>query len=111
MALADLDTVIRSARRAVIVVFNDAAYGAEIHQYAVRGINAGPMMIEEVDFAALATALGARGRTIGSLDDLAELEGWLASDDDGVLLLDCKVSQQVVAPYMQEIVAAATGAR
>lgn len=111
MALADLDSFIRTARRAVIVVFNDAAYGAEIHQYAVRGIHSGPMMIDEVDFAALATALGATGRTIRTLQDLDGVAGWLASDDDGVLLLDCKISQQVVAPYMQEIVAVATGAK
>ncbi|MHA7208386.1 thiamine pyrophosphate-binding protein [Arthrobacter sp. MDT1-65] len=111
MALADLVTFIRTARRAVIVVFNDAAYGAEIHQYAVRGIDPGPMMIEEVDFAAVAAAFGARSATIGSLEDLAPVEGWLASDDDGVLLLDCRISQQVVAPYMQEIVAVATGTR
>lgn len=111
MALADLDTFIRTARRAVIVVFNDAAYGAEIHQYAVRGIDSGPMMIDEVDFAAVAAALGARSATIASLDDLASVESWLASDDDGVLLLDCKISQQVVAPYMQEIVAVATGSK
>lgn len=111
MALADLDTFIRTARRAVIVVFNDAAYGAEIHQYAVRGIDSGPMMIDEVDFAAVAAALGARSATIASLDDLASVESWLVSDDDGVLLLDCKISQQVVAPYMQEIVAVATGSK
>ncbi|RJT76210.1 thiamine pyrophosphate-binding protein [Arthrobacter cheniae] len=111
MALADLDSFIRTARRAVIVVFNDAAYGAEIHQYAVRGIHPGPMMIDEVDFAALAIALGATGRTIRTLADLDGVKDWLASDDDGVLLLDCKVSQQVVAPYMEEIVAVATGGR
>jgi acetolactate synthase-1/2/3 large subunit len=111
MALADLDSLIRTARRAVIVVFNDAAYGAEIHQYAVRGIHSGPMMIDEVDFAALATALGATGRTIRALGDLDGAADWLASDDDGVLLLDCRISQSVVAPYMQEIVAVAAGAR
>lgn len=113
MALADLDTVIRTARRAVIVVFNDAAYGAEIHQYAVRGIDPGPMLIDEVDFAAVAAALGARSATITALDDLTAVEGWLVSDDDGVLLLDCRISRQVVAPYMQEIVAVAArvGAR
>ncbi|WP_434994732.1 thiamine pyrophosphate-binding protein [Arthrobacter sp. Ld5] len=107
MALPDLETVLRTARRAVIVVFNDAAYGAEIHQYAVRGIDSGPMLIDEVDFAAVAAAFGARSATIASLDDLAAVEGWLAGDDDGVLLLDCRISRQVVAPYMQEIVAVA----
>ncbi|MDQ0736369.1 thiamine pyrophosphate-binding protein [Arthrobacter agilis] len=111
MALADLDTFVRTARRAVIVVFNDAAYGAEIHQYAVRGIDSGPMMIDEVDFAAVAAAFGARSATIASLEDLTAVQGWLATDDDGVLLLDCKISRQVVAPYMQEIVAVATGKR
>ncbi|WP_253908638.1 thiamine pyrophosphate-binding protein, partial [Arthrobacter sp. H41] len=38
MALADLESVVRTVRRGVIVVFNDAAYGAEIHQYASQGV-------------------------------------------------------------------------
>jgi acetolactate synthase I/II/III large subunit len=107
MGLADLESVVRSVRRGVIVVFNDAAYGAEIHQYGVRGIDTAPMLIDEVDFAGIAGALGAQTAVIRELGDLRALETWVASGVDGVFLADCRVSRTVVAPYMAEVVAAA----
>ncbi len=109
MGLADLESVVRSVRRGVVIVFNDAAYGAEIHQYGVRGIDTAPMLIDEVDFAGVAAALGAQAAVIRELGDLRALETWLASGVDGVFLADCRVSRSVVAPYMAEVVEAATG--
>ncbi|WP_347753704.1 thiamine pyrophosphate-binding protein [Agrococcus sp. ProA11] len=103
MGLADLDTVLRTVRRGVVVLVNDAAYGAEVHQYAVRGVAEEPMLIEQIDFAAIARGMGASAAVIESLDDLQQLETWLASGADGVFVADCRVSQQVVAPYMVEI--------
>ena len=103
MGLADLDSVVRTVRHGVVVIVNDAAYGAEVHQYAVRGVAEEPMLIEQVDFAALGAALGASGAVVETLDDLRQLESWLASGAEGVFVADCRVSQQVVAPYIVEI--------
>lgn len=103
MGLADLDTVIRTVRRGVVVVCNDAAYGAEVHQYAVRGVAEAPMLIEQADFAALGRALGAEGAVIETIDDLALLEAWLATGAEGVFVADCRISREVVAPYIVEI--------
>jgi thiamine pyrophosphate-dependent acetolactate synthase large subunit-like protein len=109
MGLADLESVIRSVRHGVVLIFNDAAYGAEVHQYGVRGIDERPMLIPEVDFAGVAAALGATSAVVRTLNDLAVLEDWLARGDEGVFLADMRVSREVVAPYMDEVVAAATG--
>jgi acetolactate synthase-1/2/3 large subunit len=105
MALADLDSVIRTAKRGIIVVWNDAAYGAEIHMYGRMGLGTAPMLIDEADFAGIARSLGGRGDVIRSLDDLADVEEWIASGTDGVYLLDCRISPRVVAPYQEEIYA------
>ncbi|MBG6183509.1 thiamine pyrophosphate-dependent acetolactate synthase large subunit-like protein [Arthrobacter sp. CAN_A214] len=111
MALADLESVVRTVRRGVIVVFNDAAYGAEIHQYGIQGVTQQPMAIPDVDFAGMARSLGADGATIRTLGDLDQLRTWLHSGADGVFLADCRVSSAVVAPYMAEIVAASAKSR
>lgn len=103
MALADLDSVIRTAHRAIIVVWNDAAYGAEVHVYGRLGLGQGPMQIEQADFAALGRALGARGSVIRTLADLADFEQWLADAGTGTFVLDCRVSPSVVAPFQEEI--------
>lgn len=110
MGLADLETVVRTVRRGVIVIFNDAAYGAEVHQYGVRGIDERPMLIPEVDFAGVARALGAEAAVVRTLEDLDRLAAWIDSDVDGVFLADLRVSREVVAPYMHEVVAAAKAA-
>ncbi|MFV0433723.1 MAG: thiamine pyrophosphate-binding protein [Leucobacter sp.] len=103
MALADLETAIRTAPSCVIVVWNDGAYGAEVHLYGAMGLDERPMLIPDVDFAGLATALGAVGVRVESLDDLAALETWTAAGARGTILLDCRVSRSVVAEYQREI--------
>jgi acetolactate synthase-1/2/3 large subunit len=103
MALPDLDTVIRTVPSGVIVVFNDAAYGAEVHQYGSGGLDTAPMLIDEVDFAALARALGGQGVTVDTLSDLDGLTDWVHAGAQGVLLLDCRISTSVVAPYLSEM--------
>ncbi|WP_394551740.1 thiamine pyrophosphate-binding protein [Agromyces sp. MMS24-JH15] len=107
MALADLETAVRVARgRGLAVVWNDGAYGAEVNLYGLRGVATSPMLIPEVDFAGLATAVGAEGVVVRTLADLERLASWTAEDASSrpFLLLDCRVSNTVIAPYQQEII-------
>ncbi len=111
MALADLETAVRTAGgRGVAVVWNDAAYGAEVHVYGRQGLAEEPMRIPETDFAALAGAVGAEGVVVRELADLERLAGWSAEPADArrFLLLDCRVSPRVVAPYQEEILRASS---
>ncbi|GAA1498727.1 thiamine pyrophosphate-binding protein [Paeniglutamicibacter kerguelensis] len=106
MGLADLESVVRSVRSGVIVIYNDASYGAEVHQYGSIGLHEEPMLIPEVDFAAVARGLGAESTKIRSLEDLAELRQWVADGANGVFLVDCRISATVRAPYMEEVLEA-----
>lgn len=105
MALADLDSAVRAIPSGVMVVFNDAAYGAEIHQYAARGLDDTAMQIEEVDFSAVGRAMGAEGVKMRALADLQYLSEWLADGAKGLFILDVAISQSEVAEYMQESMA------
>jgi len=107
MALADLETAVRVAGgRGIAVVWNDAAYGAEVHLYGLKGLAQQPMLIPQVDFAALASGVGAEGVVVRSLDDLERLATWTAEDEASrrFLVLDCRISGEVVAPYQREII-------
>jgi acetolactate synthase I/II/III large subunit len=106
MGLADFETFLRATRKGVIVVLNDSAYGAELHQYAVRGLHDQAMLIDEVDFAAVGRALGAHGAKVRTMADLQVLEDWLAGNEESVFVLDVAISQKVVAEFMTESVAA-----
>lgn len=109
MALADLESLARVTRRGVLIVVNDAAYGAEIHQFgaASLGLDETPMRIPEVDFAAFGAAVGCRSAVIRTLDDLAALTEFVDTGATGLLVLDCRVSGDVVAPYIAEMAHAA----
>lgn len=108
MALADLESAVRTAGgRGIAVVWNDAAYSAEVNLYGLKGYAEAPMLIPEADFAALANAVGAEGVVVRSLDDLDRLATWAAEPVDArpFLLLDCRISGRVIAPYQHEIIA------
>ena len=108
MALADLETAVRvAAGRGIAVVWNDAAYSAEVTLYGrVKGLALEPMLIPEVDFAALGEAVGAEGVVVRTLGDLDRLASWAAESTDTrrFLVLDCRISGEIVAPYQQEII-------
>lgn len=107
MAIADLESAVRAAAgRGMAVIWNDAAYGAEVNLYGLKGLAEGPMRIPEVDFAAFGAAVGAEGVVVRSLADLDRLATW-AQEDVGTrrfLLLDLRISGDVIAPYQQEII-------
>jgi thiamine pyrophosphate-dependent acetolactate synthase large subunit-like protein len=108
MAIADLESAVRTAGgRGLAVVWNDAAYGAEVNLYGLKGLAEGPMLIPEADFAMAARAFGAEGVVVRELADLEALAAWAArpAAERPFLLLDCRVSGGVIAPYQHEIIA------
>ncbi|WP_194765192.1 thiamine pyrophosphate-binding protein [Microbacterium sp. UFMG61] len=107
MAIADLESAVRAAQgRGIAVIWNDAAYGAEVNLYGLKGLAEGPMRIPEVDFAAFAAAVGAEGVVVKALADLDRLDSWTQEDaaTRRFLLLDLRISGDVIAPYQQEII-------
>jgi thiamine pyrophosphate-dependent acetolactate synthase large subunit-like protein len=107
MAIADLESAVRAAGgRGIAVVWNDAAYGAEVNLYGLKGLAEGPMRIPEVDFAAFGAAVGAEGIVVRTLADLDRLGEWAQEDAASrrFLLLDLRISGDVIAPYQQEII-------
>ncbi|WP_447912262.1 thiamine pyrophosphate-binding protein [Microbacterium phyllosphaerae] len=107
MAIADLESAVRAAQgRGIAVIWNDAAYGAEVNLYGLKGLAEGPMRIPEVDFAAFGAAVGAEGVVVKSLADLDRLAAWAQEDaaTRRFLLLDLRISGDVIAPYQQEII-------
>ncbi|MCS3841898.1 thiamine pyrophosphate-binding protein [Microbacterium sp. AK031] len=107
MAIADLESAVRAAGgHGCAVIWNDAAYGAEVHLYGLKGLAEEPMRIPQVDFAAFAAAVGAEGVVVSTLDDLDRLGTWAAEDPmtRRFLLLDLRISADIIAPYQQEII-------
>lgn len=101
MALADLGTFIQQSDRGAVIVFNDAAYGAEIHQYAVQGADPTAMYLPYMDFAAVGQAMGATGITVETLEDFDAFADWLDGDTEGVAVVNIRISTEFAHPAMR----------
>ncbi len=101
MSLPELETAARLGLRLLIVVYNDAAYGAEVHHFGPQGHPLELVRFPDTDFAGLARAAGAGGVTARSVSDLAPVAEWL-EDGAGPLMVDAKVDPSVCAEWLEE---------
>jgi thiamine pyrophosphate-dependent acetolactate synthase large subunit-like protein len=101
MAAGELDTVGRLGLPLLVVVYNDAAYGAEVHHFGPDGEPLDIVRFPDSDFAAMGRAAGAEGVTVRRVDDLAAVERWVA-DQPGPMVVDAKVEPTVVAEWLSE---------
>ena len=101
MGLPELETAARLRLPIVFVVYDDAAYGAEVHHFRPMGHPVELVQFPDTDFAALARGAGAEGLTVRTLDDLAPLQDWLERRERP-LLIDAKVDPDVCAEWLEE---------
>ena len=102
IGLADLETVARLGLRMLVLVYNDSAYGAEVHHFGPHGHPLDLVRFPEVDFAALGRAVGLRGTTVRRPEDLTAVSMWLDSGGVPGLVVDAKVVPTVVAEWLEE---------
>ncbi|MFE0751753.1 thiamine pyrophosphate-binding protein [Gordonia sp. NPDC058843] len=104
MAIAELETAVRLALPLVVIVYNDSAYGAEVHHFGDADMTT--VTFPEVDIAAIARGHGATGVTVTSLDDLDEIRSWVASlpspEPSGPLVIDAKIADDGGAWWLAE---------
>jgi thiamine pyrophosphate-dependent acetolactate synthase large subunit-like protein len=92
MSVAELDTVVRLGLPMVIVVYNDDAYGAEVHHFGPDGADLDTVVFPDTDIAAIARGFGCAGVTVRGRKDLDGLAEWLAGPRDRPILLDAKIT-------------------
>lgn len=102
MGLADLETVGRLGLRMAVVVYNDNAYGAEVHHFGPKGAPLDLVRFPDTDFAALGRAVGLEGITVRSPADLGALTDWVDRGALGGVLVDAKVVPSTVADWLEE---------
>jgi len=106
MGLPELETAARLRLPILFVIYDDAAYGAEVHHFRPMGHPVETVQFPDTDFAAIARGAGAEGVTVRTLADLAPVEDWLARRERP-LLVDAKVDPDVCADWLEEAFRAA----
>ena len=75
MGASELETVVRLGLPMVVVVYDDAAYGAEVHHFGPQGLPLETVRFPETDFASIARGYGFEALTVRAVDDLAPVGG------------------------------------
>jgi thiamine pyrophosphate-dependent acetolactate synthase large subunit-like protein len=108
MGVADLDTVVRLRLPMVIVVYNDAAYGAEVHHFGPGALGGGSapdlatVRFPDTDLAAVGRGFGCAAITVRSPVDLDAVAEWVAGQRDTPLLIDAKIAGDGGAWWLAE---------
>ena len=101
MALGELETAARLRLPLLVLVYNDDAYGAEVHHFEAHSTGLDLVRFPATDLAALGRAAGAEGVTVRGLEDLTAVGTWLERPDRP-LVVDAKVTPTVVADFLRE---------
>jgi acetolactate synthase I/II/III large subunit len=102
MGAADLDTVRRLGLPMVVVVYNDDAYGAEVHHFGPDGHPLDTVEFPPTDIAAVARGYGFEAVTVHTRTDLKAVEDWVAGPRSAPLLIDAKVVRDRGAWWLEE---------
>jgi thiamine pyrophosphate-dependent acetolactate synthase large subunit-like protein len=102
MGASELETVVRLGLPMVVVVYNDAAYGAEVHHFGPHGHDLRTVVFPDTDVAALARGVGFEAITVRRVDDLDAAAKWLDGPRERPLLIDAKVVADHPAWWLEE---------
>ncbi|MFC4502863.1 MULTISPECIES: thiamine pyrophosphate-binding protein [Streptomyces] len=102
MGAAEFDTVRRLGLPMVVVVYNDDAYGAEVHHFGPDGHPLDTVEFPATDLAALARGHGFEAVTVRTRTDLRAVGEWLAGPRAAPLLIDAKVVRDRGAWWLEE---------
>ncbi|MEV7605730.1 thiamine pyrophosphate-binding protein [Paenarthrobacter sp. NPDC089322] len=90
MAAAEMESVVRLGIPLVVIVYNDSAYGAEVHHFGEDDDALGLITFPDTDFAAIARGYGFAAQTVRNLEDLEPVREWLEGSRNKPLLIDAK---------------------
>jgi thiamine pyrophosphate-dependent acetolactate synthase large subunit-like protein len=102
MAIAELDTIRRLGLGMLIVVYNDNAYGAEVHHFGPAGHPLSTVVFPETDLAAIARGYGCAAVTVRQPGDLAAVAAWVAGPRDLPMVVDLKVAAGRPSWWLEE---------
>jgi acetolactate synthase I/II/III large subunit len=102
MGISELETAVRLSLPLVIVIYDDEAYGAEVHHFGPAGYPLDTVRFPPADIAAIATGFGCTGITVRGPGDLGPLREWLDGPRTAPIVIDAKVSSAHASWWLEE---------
>jgi acetolactate synthase I/II/III large subunit len=86
----------------VVVFYDDAAYGAEVHHFGPDGHPLDSVRFPETDIAAIGGGFGCDAVTVRDPGDLAGVRAWLDGPRDRPLVVDAKITRAHGSWWLEE---------
>ncbi len=102
MGISELETVVRLGLPMVIVIYDDEAYGAEVHHFGPEGHPVDIVRFPPAKIAKIGRGFGCDGITVRCLDDLSPVPRWLAGKRRRPLVIDAKVTSDRGSWWLEE---------
>ncbi|HUD36754.1 MAG TPA: thiamine pyrophosphate-binding protein, partial [Streptosporangiaceae bacterium] len=102
MGISELETAVRLRLPMVIVVYDDEAYGAEVHHFGPEGYPLDTVKFPPVDIAQIARGFGCAAARVRQRGDLGPVAEWLDGPRDRPLLIDAKVTANHGSWWLEE---------
>jgi acetolactate synthase I/II/III large subunit len=102
MGVSELETLVRLKLPMLVVIYDDEAYGAEVHHFGPDGDPLDTVRFPATDIAAIARGFGCEGVVVRHAGDLAAVRTWLAGPRDKPLVVDAKVTAAQGSWWLEE---------
>ncbi|GAA3669004.1 thiamine pyrophosphate-binding protein [Arthrobacter ginkgonis] len=102
MSISELETAVREGIPLVAIVYNDSAYGAEVHHFDVDDEDLEVVRFPLVDIASIARGYGAAAVTVKTAADLAGVREWLVGPRTTPLVIDARIASDGGAWWLAE---------
>jgi thiamine pyrophosphate-dependent acetolactate synthase large subunit-like protein len=102
MSATELLTATRLGLPLLAVVYNDAAYGAEVHHFGPDNHPLDGVRFPDTDLAAIARGYGCAAVTVRTARDLVPVREWLSGPRSRPMLLDAKVTSERGSWWLEE---------
>ncbi len=102
MGISELETVVRLGLPMVIVIYDDAAYGAEVHHFAPEGHPLDAVRFPPADLAGIGRGFGCDGVTVRRHEDLGPVRAWLDGPRARPLVIDAKITSKHGSWWLEE---------
>ena len=102
MGISELETAVRLRLPMVIVVYDDEAYGAEVHHFGPDGHRLDTVRFPPVNIAKIARGFGCAAARVRQVADLAKVRKWLDGPRDRPLLIDAKITSEHGSWWLEE---------
>jgi thiamine pyrophosphate-dependent acetolactate synthase large subunit-like protein len=101
MGIADLETAVRLRLPLVVVVYDDSAYGAEVHHFGSAS-DLSTVTFPDPGIADVAAGFGCAAITVRTVADLDGVADWLAGPRDRPLVVDARIASDGGAWWLAE---------